>query len=93
MKTCIEIEKKDDGTFTVSECEPKEEAAEQPVPGLPPEQEEAGGQSFQNIDQVLQAAKQMLMQTPEGQANEQEAQAGFDSVQAPQKPGMMRGAM
>lgn len=89
MKKCIEIELGDDGTFTVAECEPKEEMAEQPVPGLPPEQEEVGGQTFQNIDQALQAAKQLLMQTPEGMEQEQQAQAGFDSVHATQKRGMM----
>lgn len=91
MKKCIEIAMNGNGTFVVAECEPQEDALEQPVPGLPPEQEEAGGQAFQNIDQALQAAKQLLMQTPEGVASEQEAQAGFDSVQT--KPGMMKGGM
>ena len=51
--------------------------------------DQAGGQTFDNIDQALKAAKQMLMQTPEVMATEQEAQKGFDSVQAPQKQGMM----
>jgi len=88
MKKCVEIELNEYGTFMVEECEPKEEAAEQPVPGMPPEQET--GQTFQSIDEALQAAKQLLMQTPEGVAAEQEAQMGFDSVQ---KPGMMKGGM
>ncbi|MFA6904311.1 MAG: hypothetical protein WC236_14650 [Gallionellaceae bacterium] len=87
MRKCIEIELNEDGTFMVAECEPKEEAAEQPVPGLPMENEEAG-QTFQTLDEALQAAKQLLIQTPEGVAAEQEAQAGFDSVQKPMKGGM-----
>lgn len=88
MKKCVEIQLNEDGTFMVAECEPKEEAMEQPVPGLPPEQEEAG-KTFQSIDEALQSAKQLLMQTPEGMAEAQEAQKGFDSVQPPQKQGMM----
>jgi hypothetical protein len=75
---CVEINLSEDGTFTVAECEPKEEA----VPG------EESGQAFASAEEAMQAAMQILtagqVQDPgkaQGSAlEEQDMMEGFSSV-------------
>lgn len=51
---CVEIEMSPDGSFTVSECEPKTEMA------MGEEGSEPAGQSYQSMDEALQAAASLL---------------------------------
>lgn len=74
MAKCVEIEQKDDGTFTVSECAPKMEAVE---PG-----EEPGGQQAQSLPQALQIAGQILA----GAAEQDQQQAANTAFQAGSRP-------
>lgn len=88
-KVCVEIElETDDGSFTVSKCDPSEDAPEQgAMPGAEaPGEAENDGQKFSSMKDALMAAAKLLT---EDVGAENEAQAGFDSVQQPQKPGMM----
>jgi hypothetical protein len=74
MGMCVQIEAKDDGTFTVTPCEPKEEQMEMG--------QEAAGPAMQSLDEALQAAGEMLgqgAQQPQENADDAMA-AGFDSV-------------
>lgn len=90
-RICVEIElNTDDGSFTVSKCEPKEEMAEQSGmnmgDGMVAGEADSGRQKYSSMKDALMAAAKLLT---EDVGAESEAQAGFDSVQNPQKPGMM----
>lgn len=83
--------------FSVSKGEPEAEMAEGGMEGMegmqsmmpvqeqtgmqPGAQSEGAAQTFQSVDEALQAAKQLLTQTDESMATDQDQQAGFDSVQ------------
>lgn len=74
MARCVEITMEDDGTITVNECEPKEEAAE----GY----EKMPAETFEDAFDI---AKQILtsdLTSGETDSEEpSEEQKGFDSVQ------------
>ena len=61
----VEIELMPDGTFTVSPCEPKGEPMD--------ETEEPTGQSFESMDEALQAAAGMLTDDTRSEADAQMA--------------------
>ena len=84
MGKCVEIEMKDDGTFSVAECEPKAEA----VPGE--EQGEPTGQSFPDVKSALMSAGQMLMSAGNDEAKAG-IQAGYDKVANPSGKPMFAG--
>lgn len=79
MAICIEITSKDDGSFSVVECEPE-------TPAMEGQEGEGAGQSFQDIKSALMAAAEMLTSAQvadpaqaQGMAETDMAQ-GFDSV-------------
>lgn len=77
------ITKMDDGTFTVSDDtgeQGQDGAAQSAIPGAIAQETEPKGQAYQSIDEALQAAKAMLMQTEAGMADQADQQAGFNSV-------------
>lgn len=70
MKRCVEIELDDEtGTFTVSECAPKEEmmAGEEGV--------EPTGQTFESAEEAMSAAMELL--TADGRSPEDAEMAGY----------------
>lgn len=72
MGMCVKVEAKDDGTFTVTQCEPDQMGMGQ----------ESGAPAMQSLDEALQAAGEMLgqgAQQPQENADDAMA-AGFDSV-------------
>lgn len=99
MKVCIEIElETDDGTFTVSQCDPSEDAPEQAPGGMPGTEAggetENDGQKFGNIkDALLAAAKLLTFDTRSTQA--ESMQTGYDRVAKPMRSmgGGMQGKM
>ena len=102
MKICVEIEMEtDDGTFTVSQCDPSEDAPSQggAMPGGVPGAEQGGetendGQTYNNIkDALMAAAKLLTADTRSNQAGSM--QAGYDRVAKPMSPmgGGMQGGM
>lgn len=64
---CVEIELMGDGTFTVSPCEPKGEMMDGE------EGAEPTGQSFESMEEALQAAAQMLTEDTRSEADQQMA--------------------
>lgn len=82
MSDCIEIEKKPDGTYEVTECEAKGEMGAG---------EEAGekGSSYPNLDAALEAAKGMLIATDQSAANSQ--MRGEEAGKAWGQPGIAPG--
>ena len=61
---CIEIEMASDGSFKVYECEPKGEA---------PGEAESAGESYQSMDEALQAAAKLLTNDTRTEADQQMA--------------------
>lgn len=72
---CVEISMSADGSFTVYECEPKEEMA------MGEEEGEPAGQSFDNMDEALQAAAELL--TSDTRSAEDQQMAGYQKGAKP----------
>lgn len=97
MGLCVEVSKNDDGTFTVSECAPKEEMAEasgMPMGGMP-DGEEAGGQTVNSLNEALSVVADLLSGDTGAQAEDAmaSAQKGYGAMptQAKQTPGRVFG--
>lgn len=74
MGKCVEIDLADDGTYSVSECPPKEEA-------MPGEEGGEGGQTFDNAEDAMAAAMELL--SSDRVPDEMGAQTGYDKGAKP----------
>lgn len=84
---CVEIELDPaTGAYSVGKCEPKEESA-----GGEVQADTAGEQQFQNVDEALQAAKDLLAESGGQSQNDAWNQVQRDRAMANQPGGPMMG--
>lgn len=82
MSICVEIMVGDDGTFSVKQCEPREEMGEE------------AGQQVASLDEALQAAEMILVGDSGGQEEEQAFTKGMgDMMGGTTPPANPRGGM
>lgn len=78
---CVEITMADDGSFSVKQCEPREEMGED------------AGQAVASIDEALQAAEMILMGDGGGEVEEQAFTKGMGDMMGGTKAPMPKGGM